>query len=149
MKHLNNLDPEFKPLAEQVLAHVSHFCKLLGCTWYIASSYRTPEEQWDLYKKGRKKVGVDWVRIPGKRVVTNATPGKTPHCLHRDGKPAACAIDIALVEDGAWLPDDDPRWCIVGMAVSLTGHEKLTWGGMWRSLRDMPHVELIGWREER
>lgn len=148
-KHLKLLHPKFKGLAQEVLVHVAHLSSLSGCSWYIASSWRSPEQQWELFKKGRKLVGVDWVRIPGQQVVTNAIPEKTPHCRMYQDEPGSCAIDIALTHkiDGrlSWLPDSDPRWSIIGASVGIAGHKLLTWGGNFRSIKDMPHVELKGW----
>ena len=142
------------PLARSVLTHVASLCALSNCEWYIASAYREPDRQWELYKKGRKKVGVDWVRVQGQRVLTNAKPNQTPHCVTLGENPASCALDIALVSDGPegrrWLSDSDPRWGIIGAAIALSGaSEELSWGGMFRSIRDFPHVELKDWRNVR
>ena len=141
-EYLKECHPEFRGLAKKLLTHVSHLCSLTGCAWYLASVYRSPEKQWELYQKGRRKIGVDWAKIPGEKVVTYAKPEDTPHCVAE----GSCAIDVALTENGKWLPDNDPRWSIIGTAVALTNREALTWGGTWSRLRDCPHVELTDWR---
>jgi len=151
--HLELLHPSFLPLAKRVLVHVAHLASLSGVDWYISESFRTPKRQWELYKRGRKRVGVDWVRVQGEDGVTNAQPHQTPHCVMREGKPGSCAIDIALVLTSSsgsrkWLPDDDPRWGIIPTSCGLVGAEVVS-GAMWRSIRDWPHVELRSWREHR
>lgn len=152
-KYLENLHPDFRPLAQELLVHIAHSSSLVGCGWYVASSWRDPDKQWELFKKGRKPVGADWVKDGSGKHVTNATPDKTPHCVTVDGKPASMAIDIALTErsgKGGWLFDTDPRWSIIGSAVALVNGQKLKpvleWGGLWRSIRDLPHVEMRGWK---
>lgn len=148
MSRFEELHPEFRPLAQSILTHVAHLCALSGCKWSIASGFRDPEKQWELYKKGRKQVGVDWVRIQGQSVVTNARPDQTPHCITLQGKPASCAVDIALLQDGKYLPDKDPRWGIIGAAIGLSGAtSSVSWGGMFSSIRDFPHIELKDWKK--
>lgn len=146
---MDELHPEFAPLVKTLLIHVSHLCALSDCSWYVASAFRPRAKQWEIYKTGRKQVGNEWVRIPGQRVLTYATPDQTPHCTMLEGKPASCALDIALVSDAPegrqWLADSDPRWGIIGAAIGLCGASSLVWGGMWKSLRDFPHVELRDW----
>lgn len=93
-----------------------------------------------------------WVKGSG-AVVTNARPDQTPHCVTlADGKPASCAIDIAILSssDGTYLPDKDPRWGIIGAAIGLAGAtSSVSWGGMFSSIRDFPHVELRDWKSKR
>lgn len=151
---LGVLHPEFKPLVMTLLTHVAHLASLSSCRWYVASAYRSPEKQMELYKKGRKLVGVDWVLDPITKInrVTNARPEQTPHCITTpEGKPASCAVDIALVELGespTWLDRKDPRWGIIGAAIGLSrASSKLLWGGQFDSIRDFPHVELRNWRK--
>lgn len=150
MKWLDTLHPEFRSYALEVYRKAKSLADVAGCGIYVASAYRSPERQWELYKRGRKKVGVDWVRVPGGRVVTNAQPDKTPHCATRNGKPSALAIDIALTEerDGKlqWLTDYDVRWSIIPTAVALTAPDKLQSGAFFRTIRDYPHVEWKEWR---
>jgi len=156
-EHFKKLHPEFRPLAQSVLLHVGSLADLCGIKWYIAASWRSPARQWANYKKGREKIGVDWVKIQHDNVVTNAVPSQTPHCVTLEGLPgdlipASCALDVALIApDGrGWLSDDDPRWGIVGAAIGLSGLTgKLEWGGMWNSIRDCPHIELKNWRDYR
>ena len=154
MEHMDKLHPKFKGLAKAVLSHVAHLCELSGCSWYIARSWSSPERQQELYEKGRVNKGGIWVPkyISRKGIVTNAQSWETPHCVTIGENPASCAIDIALVQTlpsgaRAWLSDDDLRWGILGTAAALAGHEQLTWGGMWTSLRDFSHLELKDWEK--
>ncbi len=150
MGHMNQLHPEFKPLAQELLEVIEEFCEDAGCTFYVASSWRSPGRQMELFKRGRTLIGIDWVRISGQRTVTNARPDQTPHCITLDNEPASCAIDIALTEVGGrtWLPDNDQRWALIPAAASLVS-PNLVSGGFFRSIRDFPHVELINWKELR
>ena len=129
---------------ESLFRKVEDMCATAGCDCYIASSYRSSEKQWELYRRGRELRNGVWVKVGV--VVTNATPDKTPHCAELDGKPAALAVDIALAENGKWLGDWDVRWSILPTAVALTDREKLTSGAFFRKLRDYPHVEYKDWK---
>ena len=147
MADFDTLHEEFRLLAEAVWDEVQSMCGKVGCSAYIASTYRSPEKQLELYSRGRKKVGHKWIRTGGK-IVTRALPYQTPHCKTlEDGTPASCAIDIALVENGMWLRDWDERWSIIPTAVAMVNREKLKSGAFFRSIRDYPHVELRNWKE--
>jgi len=146
VSHLSQLHPDFHPLAVELLEVLQDFCEDAGCTYYIASSWRSPGRQMELYKRGRKKVGKRWIRIPGTQKVTNAMPHQTPHCVTRDGEPASCALDIALVDKGAWLKDYDQRWSLIPAAASVVS-PLLVSGGFFRGIRDFPHVELQYWKQ--
>lgn len=113
-------------------AHPGHDL-LLTCT------YRSAEEQWDLYKKGRVLKGDVWVVDADLQtsIVTNID-GRTKKSKH-NSQPAA-ALDFCVVIGGkiSW----DPReYEPVGV---LARDQGLVWGGDWVTLKDYPHLELKG-----
>lgn len=127
-------------IAERTLAKL----KWWGMTPYIAFAWRSPELQNKLYMRGRAKKAGRFITVNPKKIVTNLRGNESKHCLTSpDGEPASEAVDIALVENRKWLPDDDPRWCFVP-AAALLGAEgvNLRVGAMWNSPRDWPHIEL-------
>lgn len=106
----------------------------------ITFTLRTFAEQQAIYNQGRTK--------PGK-IVTNAKPGQS---IHNYG----LAIDIVLIIDGKeaswdtkkdWDNDKQSDWMEVVRIFKKYGW---TWGGDWRSFKDMPHFEKTfgkTWRE--
>ncbi len=102
---------------------------LIYCTW------RSPEEQAELFASGRTKPGP---------IKTNAEPGQSAHNLTINGKCAARAFDAAPIINGRieWdtLGAGKSAWLKMGAIAMAMG---LTWGGNWRGkLRDYPHFEL-------
>ena len=97
----------------------------------IAQGLRTFAEQDALYAQGRTK--------PGKKV-TNAKGGQS---IHNYG----LAVDIVLILDGktaSWDEksdfdrDQQSDWIEVVTEFKRAG---FSWGGDWRSFKDMPHFE--------
>jgi peptidoglycan L-alanyl-D-glutamate endopeptidase CwlK len=117
---------EVKTLVEQANKVISP--KL---TIRIVQGLRTIEEQNDLYAQGRTK--------PGK-VVTNAKGGSSYHNY-------GLAIDFAFLVDGKeiswdtskdWDNDKIADWLEVVKIFVKAGY---TWGGDFKSIKDMPHLE--------
>ena len=97
----------------------------------IAQGLRTFAEQDALYAQGRTK--------PGKKV-TNAKGGQS---IHNYG----LAVDIVLILDGktaSWDEksdfdkDQQSDWTEVVTEFKRAG---FSWGGDWRTFKDMPHFE--------
>lgn len=141
----------FLPYAKSIWNHVQCLSERSGYDCYIASVWRDPYKQWELYKKGRTQNDKGrWIIQDRSKVVTYARPDQTPHCVTDDGAPASCAIDIAITKDGAWLPDKHPGWGIIGAAVALAAcGDEVVWGAHFNRLRDWPHIEYRTWRELR
>lgn len=101
----------------------------LGFPMMVTSGLRTAEEQARLYAQGRT--------APGKKV-TNAdgVRKKSNHQAREDG--FGHAVDCAFVVDGKPSWNERLPWAAYGACAKALG---LTWGGDWRSLRDMPHLE--------
>lgn len=95
---------------------------VLTCTW------RSVEEQKELYAQGRSKPGQIVTWVDGEKKFSN-------HNL----KPAK-AIDVAVVDKNTkkitWNED---LYKPLGPVVSSFG---LAWGGYWKT-PDYPHIELI------
>jgi peptidoglycan L-alanyl-D-glutamate endopeptidase CwlK len=88
----------------------------------IAQALRTFSEQDALYQQGRTK--------PGK-VVTNAAAGQS---IHNYG----LAFDYLFIIDNhaSWEVDND--WKKV---ASIFQEKGWIWGGLWKSIKDYPHLE--------
>lgn len=108
-------------------------CYKRGVNVIITQGLRTVAEQDALYAQGRTKPGL---------IVTNARGGYSNHNF-------GVAIDFALLmPDGrtvTWdtLRDGDcdslPDWSEVVDEAKKLG---FTWGGDWRSFKDLPHLEM-------
>lgn len=92
----------------------------------VTCTYRSPDEQWELYQHGRSKPGPVVTQLDGriKRSNHNVKPSR--------------AIDFAVVVNGkvSW---SDQEYLIVGPYMERHG---LVWGGSWPHFKDYPHVEL-------
>jgi len=117
---------EVKSLIEQANKVISP-----NLTIRIVQGLRTIEEQNDLYAQGRTK--------PGK-VVTNAKGGSSYHNY-------GLAIDFAFLVNGKeiswdtskdWDGDKVADWLEVVKIFVKAGY---TWGGDFKSIKDMPHLE--------
>jgi peptidoglycan L-alanyl-D-glutamate endopeptidase CwlK len=116
-RSLNDLHPALKDKARQLI----ELCKAEGIELRIISTYRSLEEQADLYAQGRSK--------PGK-IVTYAKPGTSWHNW-------SLAFDCCPIYEGH--PDwDSPHWDRIGTLGKKLG---LTWGGDFVKLRDYGHFE--------
>jgi peptidoglycan L-alanyl-D-glutamate endopeptidase CwlK len=92
----------------------------------ITCTYRTNEEQLELYAQGRTKPGPKVTRIKqgGKH---NSNPSK--------------AFDIAFkTKNGAldWSPALFSKFA----AIIKLQHPSVEWGGDWKSFKDLPHFQV-------
>ncbi len=104
-----------------------------GRSLVITCTYRSPEEQWALYREGRSADGhVEDIT----RVVTQLS-GKPGHESLHNVKPAR-ALDVAVVVGGktTW---DYREYLPLGALAAKHG---LEWGGNWHTLKDYPHLQL-------
>lgn len=116
-RKLDDLSPEFKPLAMELLAR----CVEAQIAVLIVDTRRTPEEHAANVAKG-----VSW----------------TQHSKHLDGD----AIDIVPFDTWLYHGADkvlwdaaDPVWHRLGAIGKAIG---LRWGGDWKQ-KDMGHFELV------
>lgn len=101
----------------------------LGFPMMVTSGLRTAEEQAKLYAQGRTAPGKKVTNIDGVRKKSN-------HQAREDG--FGHAVDCAFVVDGKPSWNERLPWAAYGACAKALG---LKWGGDWRSLRDMPHLE--------
>lgn len=104
----------------------------------VTEVYRSPERQFELYKKGRKQLPTgEWVVANKDEVVTNVDGYKNigAHNYH-----PARAIDVAVVDNqtGKTIWEESHYKCLVEIANGV-GLES---GGSWRSLKDWPHLQV-------
>lgn len=93
-----------------------------GCSVKLISGHRSWDEQNALYAQGRSKPG---------RVVTNARGGYSNHNF-------GIAVDVGVFQDGNYLPES-PLYSKLGPVGKSCG---LSWGGDWKSIKDLPHFEV-------
>lgn len=159
-RSLSDLEPYFKFQAFRVIeeAHKAGLNMLIYCT------YRSPEEQARLYRRGRlyaeikdmaDKLETKWKRPdlsetlmgvgPQRgRQVTHSAPGQSLHNYK-------LAFDAVPIRNGkpVWETqdkDDLLLWKQYGNIVESTG---LEWGGNWSSFKDYSHAQQISvnWRD--
>lgn len=125
------LHPKVRNEVNLILNHINTTCLTGRAKARVAQGLRTFAEQDDLYAQGRSKSG---------QVVTNAKGGQS---MHNYG----LAVDIVLIIDGKvaswdvvkdWDGDKQADWMEVVAAFKRYGW---SWGGDWRSFKDMPHFE--------
>lgn len=142
---ITDLHPKLQPLCVSFLAA----CKRQNIDVLITCTYRSMQEQDELYAQGRTKPG---------RIVTKAKPGQSRHnnVNSQTGQPSALAFDVVPLRNGkpVWGTagnglDDDPTddhkddlelWQRVGKIGMELG---LIWYGRPDApFREFPHFEL-------
>ena len=120
-------------------------CNEQGIDVLVTCTYRSNEEQTNLYAQGRTK--------PGK-IVTKAKAGQSKHNNTINDKPAAKAFDVVPLRNGKLIwgtagdgVDDDPSddltddlelWQRVGAIGERCG---LEWAGRWK-FREYAHFQI-------
>lgn len=129
-RSLDDLHPNLQNLAKVF----KNICSHEGVPVLIYMTYRSNEEQDELYAQGRTK--------PGK-IVTYAKGGKSDHNFTLNGKPASLAFDAVPVrktEHGDVLIWNDPDlWKKLG---EVARELNLKWGGNWKKFIDKPHFYI-------
>ena len=124
-RRLEDLHPDLRPKAEELVKQ----CERAGYPILIYCTWRSPEEQRNLYASGRTKVG---------KVKTNVLVSK--HNFTIDGKPAAKAFDACPWDNGHLDWDGfGPNWDFLLTAARKLG---LKCGHDWL-MKDSVHFELI------
>lgn len=128
---IGKLHPKLRAEALQILSEINAATTTPNSFCRVTFTLRTFQEQQDIYNQGRT--------TPGKKV-TNAKPGQS---IHNYG----LAIDIAFVinnKDASWDVKKDwdgdrqSDWMEV---VAIFKKYGWSWGGDWRSFKDMPHFD--------
>lgn len=110
----------------------------------IARGYATPEEQFELFKKGRKSENNQWVISSPDEVVT-FKDGYKNKSNHQSGK----AVDVYAFINGKASWDEIHLSLIAGVVLATAAEMgiKIKWGGTFGSQVfkgwDKPHFELI------
>ena len=137
-RSLTDLHPDLRPRAELFLAK----CRARGLDLVVTCTYRSNEEQAELYASGRTKPGA---------IVTHAKPGQSKHnYMTPDGDPAAEAFDVVPLLHGKPIYEDprdvdadwtnDWGWRVVGEVAAEVG---LDWYGRPGSpFREAPHLQM-------
>jgi len=107
-----------------------YFCRIIY-------TYRSPEEQAEIYARGRTKL----FDAQGNRlgIVTKAKPGLSWHQW-------SLALDFCLVNKNSvswditrdYDKDGKADWIEVADIFKRNGYE---WGGDWKSFKDYPHIQ--------
>lgn len=123
----------------------------------IAVGYRSPEEQFETFKKGRVYQSDQWLVIDSGQVVTNIDG------INRKGKHnimPSMAVDIYIYQKGRANWDKETLSYVAGQIHAVAEilykqgriEHKIRWGGNWdmdgvmlidQSFDDRPHFELI------
>jgi peptidoglycan L-alanyl-D-glutamate endopeptidase CwlK len=117
-RDIKELHPKAQDLCNQFIAK----CKEAGISITITSTYRDNEKQTQLYNQGRT--------TPGK-IVTNAKAGQSIHNYR-------LAFDFCPIVNGQAAWSDTLLFITCGRIGKSLG---LTWGGDFKSIKDMPHFE--------
>jgi peptidoglycan L-alanyl-D-glutamate endopeptidase CwlK len=124
------------PLLVEKVAAILVAMDAEGYPMIVTDGLRTSEEQHRLFTQGRTAPG---------RIVTNANglDRRSNHQTRLPPSPYAgygCAVDMTFLDERG-RPTWDLRlpWARYGQVAKAQG---LVWGGDWKSLRDMPHIEL-------
>lgn len=107
-----------------------------GVRLIVTCTMRRPEEQFELFKRGRMEQpdGI-WIVVDKRAVVTNCD-GYAEVSKHN--LDPSQALDFAVVVNGkvSWRWDD---YLPVGELAEAKG---LIWGGRWKRPVDAPHLEV-------
>lgn len=111
--------------------------KEIDCT--VIYGHRNPEEQFELFKKGREKVDGWWTVIDKSKVVTNldGTTKKSRHNYY-----PSKAVDVVPYPLD-W--NDIDSFKLLASVVKRKALElgiDVEWGGDWKSFKDYPHWQI-------
>lgn len=125
-RDIKDCHPELQKLIPLFVAK----CKELGFDVLIYCTYRSGEEQNQLYAIGRTTLG---------KKVTNAKAGQSKHNFTIDGKPASKAFDAVPSIGGKPLWNDYAAIDLMGKAGEAVG---LEWAGSWISFKEKVHFQI-------
>jgi len=117
--------------------------KIYDCS--IIFGIRTPEIQFELYKKGREERGGAWIVTDSKNVVTFKDGFKK---LSRHNYEPSKAVDV-IPYPIDWK-DINRMFQLNGVVQTIQAQlleqgkitKLLEWGGNWKSFKDYPHYQL-------
>lgn len=127
---LSTCHPLLQILADRVVARAD-----LPCDLTIVCGHRDRQAQNDAVRHGFSQA-----RWPTSK--HNQLPS---HAL--DFAPLDCASKIDWVNEAGWQktgPIFEEEWALMQVEGLVPVGVTLSWGGRWKSFRDLPHVELRG-----
>lgn len=132
-RSINNLataDKKLQLLFREVI-------KEIDCT--VISGHRTPEEQFELFKKGRERIDGWWTVTDKSKVVTNldGTTKKSKHNYY-----PSKAVDVVPYPLDWNDIDSFKQLASVVKDKALELGIDVEWGGDWKSLKDYPHWQI-------
>jgi len=134
-RKITDCHPLLQPLVQEFL----HKCTMAGVDILITCTWRSPQEQDELYAQGRTRVGP---------IVTNAKAGQSAHNFMLNGLPASLAIDVVPLRAGkpVWgtAGDDLVIWNKVIKAGEDAGLESAS---RWTKIREYPHLQHPKYKE--
>lgn len=114
---------ELLPIVQEKANTLIKLCKAQDIDVLVTSTYRSIEEQNEIYAQGRTKPGA---------IVTNAKGGQSFH-NHR------VAFDVVPLVAGKAVWDNKELWEKIGKIGEAVG---LEWGGRWKSFVDKSHFQF-------
>ena len=122
-ERIQRLHPDIRDDAEKFILDAQKE----GIELRVTDTYRTIEEQNELYKRGRDE---DGNIIEGEERVTDVKGG---YSYHNYG----LALDVVEIQDDVpvW---NNPQWETIGRIGEERGFE---WGGRWKDITDKPHFQ--------
>lgn len=124
LQRLEGLNSDFRKQVDILLADLADQ-NIAVC---VVSGLRTIQQQNQLYAQGRSTGG---------NIVTNAKGGQSPHNF-------GTAVDLAPLDSKGEINWNDKQgFALIGEAAERLG---MVWGGKFKSIVDLPHVESTGWK---
>ena len=147
MADIEKLRPKTRQLCKMLILE----CKKQGIEITVTQTERSMDLQDAYYSQGRdnleivnlkrKKVGLPHIKESENKIVTKAKAGTSPHNF-------SLAFDICPVVNGklAWDRTDlFKKVGEIGESLEFEGY-KLEWGGRFKSMVDLPHFQMKGWK---
>jgi len=120
---------DLRPMMQQKARAWQAACSTAGLDILVYCTWRSLEEQADLYAKGRSQ--------PGK-IVTMAKPGTSAHNY-------GLALDfVPLVAGKALWKAPAPEWL---EAVEIAGKCGLESASKWERFKEWPHLQIPDWKD--
>ncbi|MBQ0112242.1 MAG: M15 family metallopeptidase [Bacteroidales bacterium] len=127
---------QLHPVLQMKAVELQELCKHNGIAIKYSECLRTAAEQDALYAKGRTAKG---------SIVTNAK-GSSYSSMHQWGVAIDFYLDMDIDRDGSKIDDaynnSTHLFEKVGKLAQSLG---LEWGGSWKTIKDLPHVQLADW----
>ena len=124
---MTSVHPTLAAALDRIFASMAAF----GHPMRVIEGVRTTARQQALWQQGRS--------APGK--IVTQRDGVIKLSSHQLGHAVDCAFvdDPRTPRDDTW--DETKPWAVYGAMAEAEG---LTWGGRWKTLHDLPHIELKG-----